>query len=128
MDDELIKKEEKGHNIFLYVMLGGCLIAIVTSFYFFYFKKNYDFFVEIKCNPETDTCFYRDCENNPDICPPNNLSYYSQYTIKAKDFKNCVNEDCTEACNTNLIQCVKTECTEDDINNGICIEPFIFEE
>ncbi|MFA6089632.1 MAG: hypothetical protein WC755_07245, partial [Candidatus Woesearchaeota archaeon] len=58
-------------------------------------------------------------------CPPNNLSYYNQYTIKAKDFKSCVNEDCTNVCSEGIINCVKTECTEADIKGGICVVPVI---
>lgn len=112
------------HNIFLYILLAGVLIAIISSFYFFYFKKDYDFIVEIKCNPETETCFYRDCESSPDDCPPNNLSYYNEYTLKAKDFKACANEDCTEACVTGVIECVKNECTDSDIESGICVKTF----
>jgi len=121
--EEIIKegKRESKHNVFLYIMLAGCLIAIITSFYFFYFKKDYDFFIETKCDPATETCFYRDCENNPDICPPNNFSYYNQYAISAKDFEKCVNEDCTEACATGLIKCTKIECTKDDISSGTCV-------
>jgi hypothetical protein len=114
--------EKVEHNYFLYILLGGCLISIISSFYFFYFKKNYDFIVETSCNPETETCFYRDCIN-PDDCPPNNLSYYNEYTIKAGDFQNCVNEDCTEACKASAIDCIKTKCTETDISDGTCIEP-----
>jgi len=117
--------EEKGHNIFLYIMLAGCLITIVTSFYFFYFKKDYDFFIETECNSEAETCFYRDCENEPDICPPNGFSYYNQYTISANDFKYCVDEDCTEACATGLINCEKVECTEVDVADGVCLESVV---
>ena len=115
-------EEEKESNIFLHVLLGGVLVAIISSFYFFYFKKDYDFMVETKCNPETETCFYRDC-TNPDDCPPNGLSYYNQYTLKASDFKACANEDCTEACTTGVISCTKTECTESDIDDGTCVAP-----
>ena len=43
------EKEESKHNAFLYIMLAGCLVAIAVSFYFFYFKKNYDFIVEVAC-------------------------------------------------------------------------------
>lgn len=118
MQDE----ESKGHNIFLYILLGGCLIAIIASFYFFYFKKDFNFIVETKCNPETETCFYRDC-TNPDDCPPNNLSYYNTYTLKARDFKACINEDCTEACITGAINCIKTECTQSDLSSGTCVVP-----
>ncbi len=116
---EEVKRE---HNYFLYILLGSCLIAIISSFYFFYFKKDYNFIVEASCNPETETCFYRDC-TNPDDCPPNNLSYYNEYTLKARDFKSCLNEDCTLACTTGVINCVKTECTESDISDGTCVGP-----
>ena len=115
-------------NFFLYLLLGCIFIAIASSFYFFYIKKDYDFFVETKCNPETETCFFRDCEGSPDICPPNNLSYYNQYTIKARDFKSCLNEDCTDVCNNKTIDCIKTECTEGDINEGICLTPLVSNE
>ena len=116
------KTPEKKHNIFLYILLGGCLISIISSFYFFYFKKDYNFLVETKCDPTKETCFYRDC-TNPDDCPPNGLSYYNQYTLKAGDFKACVDEDCTEACTTGLINCTKIECTESDISAGTCVAP-----
>lgn len=115
--------DKDSSNLFLYILLASVLIVIVASFYSFYFKKNYDFFIETECNPETETCFFRDCENDPDICPPNNFSYYNQYTIKAKDFKVCKNEDCKEACGLGLIQCIKTECTDNDVIDGICSQP-----
>jgi len=116
-------EEEKKHNIFLYVLLIGVIISIASSFYFFYFKKDFNFIVETKCNPETETCFYRDC-TNPDDCPPNGFSYYNTYTLRARDFKACgVNEDCLEACTTGAISCTKTECTESDITEGVCITP-----
>jgi len=117
-------KNKKESNFFVYVLLVGVFLVIITSFYSFYFKKNYDFFVETMCNPEIETCFFRDCENNPDECPPNNLSYYNQYTIKAKDFSACKNEDCKEVCELGLIKCTKTECTENDINDGLCVLQF----
>lgn len=118
---------ENKRNLFAYLLLACVLISIISSFYLFYFKKDYDFFVETRCNPETDVCFFRDCEDSPEVCPPNNLSYYNQYTIKASDFKSCLNEDCTDACDNKIIKCIKTECTEDDINEGVCILPYTSE-
>ncbi len=123
MEEEKTKQKKESHNLFLIILLAGCVITIITSFYFFYFKKDYVFFVEIKCDPQVEACFYRDCENNPDICPPNNLSYYSQYTLSAKDFAKCANEDCTEACATKLIKCEKVNCSESDLQNGTCVLP-----
>lgn len=118
-------EKEKKHYVFLNILLLGMLTAVFISFYSFYFKKDFDFFVETKCDPSLETCFLRDCVGNPDICPPNNLSYYSKYTIKAKDFKFCPEEDCTNTCKENVINCVKTECTESEINEGICVTPVV---
>jgi hypothetical protein len=115
-------EEENKHNIFLSTLIVFVFIAIASSFYLFYFKKDFDFITETKCNPESETCFYRDC-TNPDDCPPNNLSYYNQYLVKANDFDICVNEDCTDACTNRLIDCVKLQCTDEDINNEVCISP-----
>lgn len=116
------EEEPKSHNVFLYILLISCAVVIATSFYFFYFKKDYNFIVETKCDPTAQTCFYRDCSIT-DNCPPNNLSYYSVYTLKAKDFNQCINEDCTDFCSLNTGMCIKTECTESDISDGTCVLP-----
>jgi len=118
------EKEEikKQHNFFLNALMILCLLAIGASFYFYYFKKDYDFIVEAKCDPTAETCFYRDC-TNPDDCPPNQLSYYNTYTIKAHDFRFCLEGDCDQVCKNGLISCQKTECTESDISYGICLIP-----
>lgn len=114
---------DKKHNVFLSVLLGGVIIAITVSFYNFYFRKNYDFFIETSCDPSSEECFYRDCVNEPDVCPPNNLSYYSKYTIKARDFKYCPNEDCTETCKKGIINCVQTACSAEEKESGSCTIP-----
>ncbi|MFA6392498.1 MAG: hypothetical protein WCW54_00210 [Candidatus Paceibacterota bacterium] len=115
-------EEKQKHNIFLYILLAGVIISIFSSFYFFYFKKDFNFIVETKCNPETETCFYRDC-TNPDDCPPNGFSYYNTYTLKASNFKMCENEDCLLACTTGAIKCKKTKCTESELSDGTCVAP-----
>lgn len=117
------ENHKKNINIFLYVLLISIFIVIIVSFYSFYFNKNYDFLIETKCDPMTDVCFFRDCISTPEICPANNLSYYNQYMIKAKDFKYCINEDCTQVCSDGSVECVKKICTESDINEGLCLVP-----
>lgn len=67
-------EETKTHNVFLYILLASCAVVIATSFYFFYFKKDYDFIVETSCDNTKEDCFYRDCSIDGE-CPPNNLSY-----------------------------------------------------
>ena len=105
--------EDKKSNWFLWLIGISCLIAVIISFYFFYFKKDYDFIVEVACDPSRETCFQRDC-SNPDDCPPNGLSDFKRYSLNAKDFKTCENEDCTKVCETGLIKCESVECTEDE--------------
>ena len=100
------------HNFFLVSLILGCLVAIVASFYSFYFQKNYDFLVETSCDSTKETCFQRDCTNSDD-CPPNGLSNFKRYSLNAGDFSMCENEDCTLACETGTIKCEQVECAED---------------
>jgi hypothetical protein len=115
-----MSEEDKTYNKFLNILGLSCLAVIGVAFYFFYLQKDYDFIVETKCDHESETCFYQDCsiEGN---CPPNNLTYYNEYTISAKDFSACANEDCTQACKEGAIECVKTECTDNDLEEGTCV-------
>lgn len=119
---------DKKHNAFLNILLCAVIIVIVVSFYNFYYRKNYDFFIETSCDPSTEECFYRDCIHNIDLCPPNNLSYYNKYTIKARDFKYCPNEDCAETCKKGVINCIQTSCTTEEKESGLCTVPPIQDE
>lgn len=110
-------------NYFINILILSVVLTIVLSFYKFYYQKNFDFFVETNCNHNTETCFYRDCEGSPDECPPNNLSYYSKYVLKAKDFNKCENEDYTNACLERIINCKQIGCTQEDIDSGACVLP-----
>lgn len=116
-------KEENKNNFFIYMLLFSIITVVISSFYIFYIKNDYNFFIEVKCDSLNETCFFRDCENNKEICPPNNLSYYNQYIINAKDFEKCLHGDCFDACNSKIIKCLHIKCTDDDINNGICLNP-----
>lgn len=86
--------------------------VIVSNFYFFYYKKSYNFIVEVSCDPQKEICFERDC-SNPDDCPSNGLSNFKRYSLKASDFKYCHNEDCADACGNNQIKCSPVECKAD---------------
>lgn len=111
--------DKKENNIFLYSLISLCFIAIAVSFYFFYFQKDYEFIVEVSCDPTEEICFQRDC-SNPDDCPPNGFSDFKRYTLNAGDFKMCENEDCENACESGAIQCEPIECAEDDIAGESC--------
>ena len=113
--------ENKSHNIFLYILLGGCLIAILSSFYFFYYKKNFDFLIEVPCDITKEQCFQRDC-TNPDNCPPNELSDFKRYSLKARDFKYCKDEDCTSVCESGEVKCTLIAC-KDNLDAGESCSP-----
>ena len=85
---------------------------IINSLYFFYFKKDFNFIVETSCDPSQEQCFIRDC-TNPDDCPPNGLSSFKRYSLKANNFKYCLNEDCKIVCESGQIKCEAIPCVDD---------------
>ncbi len=83
-------------KVFFFLSLLMISVAVFISVNKFYITKNYDFYVEVSCNPDEEECLSRNCETEE--CPPNGLETYKEYTISAKDFERCENEDCTELC------------------------------
>lgn len=116
------EQKKKSNNWFLRAMIGCCIIAILVSFYFFYYKKDYNFIVEVPCDVLKEQCFQRDC-SNPDDCPPNGLSSFKRYNLRAMDFKMCENEDCAKACESGTIKCEPVECVEDLETGETCSLP-----
>lgn len=99
-------------NYFLILIFISIIVVVILSFYNFYIKKNFDFIVETSCNPDIEECTYRDCTNRDD-CPPNQLSTFKRYVLKANDFLKCPNEDCKELCEKGEIKCELLSCEED---------------
>lgn len=112
MQEENVEKPKKFFTLFTIINIFIFLGVIFASFYFFYFKKNYNFFVEVACDPTQSQCFKRDC-SDPDNCPPNGLETFKRYSIKASDFKYCENEDCSVACESGQIKCDEIKCIKD---------------
>lgn len=115
-------EEEKSNTLLITALLTCALISIAVSFYFFYYKKDYDFVVEVACDTSKETCFQRDC-TNPDDCPPNGLSDFKRYSLNAGDFQMCTNEDCTTACESGAIKCEPIQCAVDEIIGESCSAP-----
>jgi len=112
---------EKRHpNYFLVFVFLSLFLVVFSAFYNLYFKKDYDFLVETSCDNSIENCFYRDC--SVEECPPNNLSLYKQYHMRAYDFEKCENEDCTNLCTTTNL-CTQVLCSEQDIEEGLCLTP-----
>ncbi|HEU0080457.1 MAG TPA: hypothetical protein VFQ72_00315 [Candidatus Paceibacterota bacterium] len=85
--------------------------ALGASYYIFYDKKSYDFLVEAPCDPTSQICYVRDCQG-PDGCPPNNLSEYQVFKIKAADFSGCKDNSCLSECKSGSISCAVVACDE----------------
>ena len=94
--------------------------AIGVSFYRYYHQKDYDYLVESSCDPIAEHCFSRDCENSAD-CPPNQLSAYKEYYVKAYDFPRCEDNSCAIACGMNSIKCEAVLC--DTEAGDTCLGP-----
>lgn len=84
-------------------------VAIVLIFPFKKFVLDRDFFyvVEVPCDPQKETCLYRDCST--DECPPNQLNDYKRYKISARDFSICRSESCYLECEARKIMCEPEE-------------------
>lgn len=104
--------EKRKNNWFIIIISLCCLAVIFSSFYFFYFKKQFNFIIEVSCDSGKEQCFNRSCAVEGD-CPPNNLSVFKRYSLKASDFKYCENEDCKVACESGQIKCEPVPCEND---------------
>lgn len=111
---------KKDVNYFLVFVFISLFLVVFSAFFNLFIKKDYDFLVETTCDNAREICFYRDCETEE--CPPNKLSFYKEYHMRAYDFAKCENEDCTLFCATSG-KCEEVLCTDSDIENGICVFP-----
>ncbi len=95
--------------------------VIASNWYHFFYAKNFDYLIEASCDPASEVCFFRDCENDPDSCPPNELSYYKSYYVNAGDFAECSNNSCSPECETGTIACTLIPCgeAEEDVCEGV---------
>lgn len=106
------EKPRKFFTVFSIINVLLFLITILSGFYFFYIKKNFDFIIESPCDPNLEQCFIRDCLDYND-CPDNMLENFKRYSLSAHDFKYCEGEDCTNVCENKEIDCEKLECFTD---------------
>jgi hypothetical protein len=107
-------------KVLMALFIASFLSALFMTFYRYYYTKDYDFLIEAQCNSEIEHCFIRDC-SNPDDCPPNGLSSYKQYTVKAYDFPKCLDNTCFSECVQEIISCVPVPC--DSSGGDECSDP-----
>jgi len=94
--------------VLIFVIL---LLPIGSSFYEYLYTKDYDYLIEAQCDPLKEICFSRDC-SIADECPPNNLSNYKEFYVRAYDFEKCSDNSCEIECAKGLIACTPVLCDE----------------
>lgn len=118
-------KNNWGNSVLIIVFILTLILAIGSSYYRYFYSKNFDYLVEANCDPEVENCFYRDCESSPDDCPPNGLVNYKSYKVKAYDFKKCSDNSCLNECVSGTISCEVIAC---DVENGdVCTDDGLLE-
>jgi len=111
-----MEKEQSSKNYstaLIIFVLASVLLVIFSSYTRYLFAKDYFFFVEAPCDEETQTCFFRRCD---DYCPPNQLEVYSVYRIKASLYEQCTDNSCENICNDSASKstCELIPCNVDD--------------
>lgn len=97
------------NKAFVFIFALMFFSALFSSFYKYYYTKDYDYAVEASCDPALEKCFSRDC-SNADDCPPNGLSVYKVWHIKAYDFPKCSDNSCKKECEEKTLQCEPIVC------------------
>jgi hypothetical protein len=104
------EKNEHSINPFVVWLFIFSLFAVIgSSFYTYYYTKNFNYLLEASCDEATQVCFVRDC-SNPDDCPPNGLSIYTQYAVQGHDFSKCTDDSCLDECLQGIIECEEIPC------------------
>lgn len=103
---------ETSNKIFLWLIALSVVAVILSTAYKFTLQKNYDFIVEASCDPTSEACFYRNCDDEE--CPPNGLENYKVFLINAADFQKCSDNSCTIQCSENSISCEEIICGESE--------------
>lgn len=96
-----------------WLMGAMIVIALLFSFYKYFFFKNYNFLVEAPCDVSTNECYVRDCEEEE--CPPNELSTYRMFAVSASRFGECTDNSCLNVC-LRKGACNEMLCSDDEEN------------
>ncbi len=102
-----------GVSILVSFVLLSLVFTYLTAYTKYIFAKDYSFYIETPCDPESMTCFVRDCD---DYCPPNGLAIYRSFSIPADVFPVCTSNSCENICLNKATshQCEEIVCDEEN--------------
>ncbi|MEK7462311.1 MAG: hypothetical protein AAB618_01945 [Patescibacteria group bacterium] len=102
-----------GTGLFTRFIIISIFLITLSAYTRFIFAKDYSFYIEAACDPSSEICFLRDCE---EYCPPNELEHYKAFTIPAAAFEQCSDNSCSNICEEGSV-CERIECgaSEEDV-------------
>ena len=65
--------------------------------------------VEAACDPDTTSCYYRDCSEE-DACYEYQEEVYKIFEVPASEFEKCGGLSCAEQCESGAIACEEVAC------------------
>ncbi len=107
---ERSRQNQKSFYILLLALMSIVLLSFFSAFARFVLAKDYNFHVEVPCEPSENNCFTRDCD---DYCPPNGLENYKVFVMPATLYAQCDNNACENICVDNNNLCSEIECSSD---------------
>lgn len=115
MEDKVIAVSKKVVVLLVATVISVSLV-ILTSYTKYIFAQDFQFRIEGTCNPETETCYVRDCD---DYCPPNQLANYNVFIIPASEYDQCENNTCDNLCQADEANplCEKINCSVENGND-----------
>ncbi len=109
MAKDLQREVTKTQLLTIFVFISIFLV-LCCAYAKYIFAKDYIFYIEGSCNPETQSCFVRNCD---EYCPPNGLDTYSAYHIQAREYLKCTSNDCASICENSVTKNVCEQITCD---------------
>ena len=97
---------DKKSKILFWIFGILIVISIGVTFYKYVIKKDYLVFAQIKCDPQTESCFYAPCEGTD--CPAQ-IDYYKKIEKKAFNIEVC--DPAVEGCNPLVCKDGEKDCT-----------------
>lgn len=100
-------------NMLTIVFFIAFVLAILVTFYHFYYIRHYNYQIEGDCDPDTQICYVnRDCPDEFEC----EETYSTKYLINANDYDSCKGSDCTEFCRENTDKCTQIMCEDGEEN------------
>src|ERR1035437_7085645 len=88
-----MKPMKKWNKILLLVLVSAFLLIVLSAYYNFFIRGNYEVTKQVSCDPKVESCFVSDCESNDSSCDTTTtykkISVISKYAGSDYDSLTC---------------------------------------